>query len=486
MTFNRVREERGAIIIHVAIALVALLAFLSIVVDYGMMWVSRRQAQSAADAGALAGAVSLMQEGDTPTAKLSAGQFASENPIWGQANSYDGAATGNVDVAVSGTGAGETSLPPCGTNRGCVRVDIFRNETDRNGALRGNPLPVFFARLIGLTEQGVRATATAQTASGNNVKCLLPFAVADRWSDSTDENVDTSTFLHDGDHLPPTSDPIAGWSPNDKYQDTAEGGTDTYVPPGLPGSTSWTVDGDYGRQLVLKKGAVGQFSAGWANAVDLPGSVGGSNYLQDIKGCNNTVVGIAKAGETCAGYPTAGTTPEEALAGCLGTESGLMVGPTEHGIDGGGQPVFDDEGNLLGGVVEQDPRGAHWDPSAIGPDGHQGAVVDDNGALNMGSPQIRPIAVFDIAHYMQNPSCVNQAGTGCVVRVANIIGFFVEGMCPDLASANRLDPGIHCSPNPAGKNEVIGRIVTLPGAFADGVGTVPEDNAFIKVIRLVR
>lgn len=486
MTFTRVREERGAIIIHVAIALVALLAFLSIVVDYGMMWVSRRQAQSAADAGALAGAISLEQEGDTPTAKLSAGQFASENPIWGQANSYDGTTAGNVSVDVSGTGAGETSLPPCGTNKGCVRVDIFRNQPDRperGGALRGNPLPVFFARLIGLTEQGVRATATAQAASGNNVKCLLPFAVADRWADVTDHNVDTTNFANDGD-----PDPIKGWSPNDQYEDAlaSPAGGDYYNPPGTVNSTSWTVTGDYGRQLVLKKGDVGQFSAGWANAVDLPGSVGGSNYLQDIKSCNNTVVGIAKAGETCSGYPSAGTTADEALAGCLGTESGLMVGPTEHGIDGGGQPVYDDEGNLLGGVVEQDPRGAHWDPNVIGPKGEQGAVVDDNGALNMGSPQIRPIAVFDIAHYMQNPSCVNQAGTGCVVRVANIIGFFVEGMCPDLASANRLDPGIQCSPNPAGKNEVIGRIVTLPGAFADGVGTVPEDNAFIVVIRLVR
>ena len=47
----------------------------------------------------------------------------------------------------------------------------------------------------------------------------------------------------------------------------------------------------------------------------------------------------------------------------------------------------------------------------------------------MNSPRIRPIAVFDIAHYMQNPACRNQAGTGCTVRVANIIGFFVEGIC---------------------------------------------------------
>ncbi len=49
--------------------------------------------------------------------------------------------------------------------------------------------------------------------------------------------------------------------------------------------------------------------------------------------------------------------------------------------------------------------------------------------------RIRPIAIFDIAHYMLNPACVNQAGTGCVVRVANIVGFFVEGMCDDVRTA---------------------------------------------------
>ena len=56
-TCTRLRDDRGAIIIHVAFALLALLAFSAFVVDMGVMWVSRRQAQNAADAGALAGAV---------------------------------------------------------------------------------------------------------------------------------------------------------------------------------------------------------------------------------------------------------------------------------------------------------------------------------------------------------------------------------------------------------------------------------------------
>ena len=39
-------------LVHVAIALVALLAFSGLVVDYGILWLARRQAQNSADAGA--------------------------------------------------------------------------------------------------------------------------------------------------------------------------------------------------------------------------------------------------------------------------------------------------------------------------------------------------------------------------------------------------------------------------------------------------
>ena len=48
-------SERGAVIVHVAIALVGLMAFSAFVIDYGVMWAARRQAQNSADAGAHGG-----------------------------------------------------------------------------------------------------------------------------------------------------------------------------------------------------------------------------------------------------------------------------------------------------------------------------------------------------------------------------------------------------------------------------------------------
>ena len=55
-------SETGAVFIHVAIGLLVLLGFIAFVADYGLLWVSRAQAQAAADAGALAGAVSIAKD----------------------------------------------------------------------------------------------------------------------------------------------------------------------------------------------------------------------------------------------------------------------------------------------------------------------------------------------------------------------------------------------------------------------------------------
>ena len=51
------RAQEGAIFVQVGIALFVLMGFSVFVLDYGVMWIARAQAQNAADAGALAGAV---------------------------------------------------------------------------------------------------------------------------------------------------------------------------------------------------------------------------------------------------------------------------------------------------------------------------------------------------------------------------------------------------------------------------------------------
>ena len=83
--------------------------------------------------------------------------------------------------------------------RACGRLSEYAGSC-RTVAARRSVRP--FQRSLGhwwaLQQQGVRATATAEVASGNMVRCMLPFAVADRWGDDYDDNVDTTNFANDG------------------------------------------------------------------------------------------------------------------------------------------------------------------------------------------------------------------------------------------------------------------------------------------------
>ena len=97
---SRRSPERGAVVIQVAIALMGLLAFSAFVVDYGVMWSSRGQAQNSADAGALSGAISLAFDSatDFAGAQLKARVIAQQNWVWGQSP--------NVQLT-------DVTFPPC-------------------------------------------------------------------------------------------------------------------------------------------------------------------------------------------------------------------------------------------------------------------------------------------------------------------------------------------------------------------------------------
>jgi len=141
---ERLGSERGAIFVQVGIALFVLVAFNVFVLDYGVVWTARRQAQNAADAGALAGATARGYDDfdDPPDSGGIVPQIASNvaaaNLIWNQ----PGSAVVTFDC-------------PAGITGRCVRVDVYRNGT--NGS---TVLPTFFGPLLGVNSQGVRATAT--------------------------------------------------------------------------------------------------------------------------------------------------------------------------------------------------------------------------------------------------------------------------------------------------------------------------------------
>lgn len=446
MKAHRLANERGVMLMHVAVAMLALLALAALAVDYGVMWASRRQAQNAADAAALGGAVSLayQEPGNYDRARLVAQGIGQSHWIFG-ANPTINLGSGDDDDITQ-----DISFPDCppGAEGGeCIRVNIYRDSTR-------DPLPTFFARLANVVSQGVRATATAQIASGNQIECLLPFAVIDRWADNYDDNVEF--FPNDGETG------IEGWTSNDDFQ-PANG--DVYVGPydGNVNHTGWKVDEDYGRQLILKDGdnqqESGQYSSGWAQLVYLPGSQGGNDVNNDILQCNEAPVGIATSELACGKNDE----PNPAI-GCVEVKTGIQ------------QSAAFTVSDYIDEVTEREGGEAVWDPNATGPDGLQGAVV---GGAGMATERIRGIVVFDINTYM----AANCSGGTCRGKVANIIGFFLEGVCQDVMAAGRLDPGMACE-NP--NKDIVGRIIKLPSTVFGGAGEVEESASFLQVVRLVR
>ncbi|MFN8059256.1 MAG: pilus assembly protein TadG-related protein [Vicinamibacterales bacterium] len=361
----RRQRERGAVLVHVSAGLVAIMAFSALVVDYGVMWVARRQAQNAADAGALSAGVSLsfVNPDDRTLATNSALQTARLNRVWDAAPDVTAA-----DVTYPTCPAGAPGV--AGT---CVQVDVFRNQ--RGG---GNPLPTFFGQLVGLTRQGVRATATAQLLVGDTSDCVKPFAIPDKWQE-----------LRPVPKTWQTTDTFERYVQNGRNRGQVLVPADVYTPPttGSPG-TGFSLPTDYGLQLILKQGnpgdalAPGQFQPVVINPVEGPG---GSNYRDNIATCDPTPIGPGTV---------------------LQSEPGNMIGPTRQGV---------------ADLIALDPS-AHWNPSANGGRGAPAGGCQSTGACSR-SPRLVAVPVFspDVFDLGRSSGRID-------ITVVNVVGVWLEGL----------------------------------------------------------
>ena len=359
-------SERGAMLVHVALGLLMLTALSAFAVDWGLFWVGRREAQNSADAAALAGAVALAYDdpddfSETGPAKRAAKTIADRNLVFAQAPDVNPA----TDI----------TFPPCpddGTST-CVRADVYRNVA------RGNPLPVFFGSLVGLLNQGVRATAIAKAAASNASSCMKPWIIPDKWQEHAPVNPGV-------------------WDPVTSTFDTTSGNgrnrqplpnPDQYRPPTDPNMTGFRASGtpnDIGLELTLKApqpsqqtggGAVGP---GWVYPVRLDEDAPGGNvYMNDIQHCSGKVVRIGDI---------------------LRNETGIMIGPTMHGVD----PLLAAD------------SGAHWvDPDGPGgtPGRIEGSCMDSASCSGpyapspTVSPRVFVIPVFSPATYSQDPGAAD-------------------------------------------------------------------------------
>lgn len=275
-------DERGMSLLYVTAGFAAFFAATMLAIDVGMLTTARSQAQNAADAGALAGAIALALDdwndrsapGPAVQAAINA---ARENSVMG----------GPVDVDPS-----DVTFPvaPSGeANR--VHVTVYRTAT------RGNPLSTFIAAAFGMETADMAATATAHAAPANAMTCVRPFTIPDKWvennvppNDTFDRYDNRGGVIADADVYAP--------------------GTTSYKPWTPPGD-----GGDKGVRVTLRAGTGNNVAPTFYYSWSMPGDngeIGADFYEDNIKYCNQSIIGTGQL---------------------MTQEPGNMMGPTISGIE---------------------------------------------------------------------------------------------------------------------------------------------------------
>jgi hypothetical protein len=354
-------DERGMSFIFVGLAFTAFLAASILAIDVGMLMTARTQSQASADAGALAGATALVFNSFTDhsaagPAVTSAINTAQANFIMGAAPSVtSGDVTFPFDTATAAYDQ--------------VQVSVYRTQA------RSNPLATLIAGYFGNATADISATATAMAAPANQLNCVLPFTIPDKW-------IETQCATE-----------TCPWSPADTFDIAAPQGNhqnagaplaypDLYVPPGQPGATGYNPATDTGLQLVLKPSSQSEVTPSLYNAWDIGGVTGASAYSANIGGCNTTMTGIGNT---------------------MSPETGNMVGPTKQGVNA---------------LIAQDPS-ASWDPTCNG-----GTGCVRNSAFPT-SPRIRAIPLYDPSVYAQDQHSGKSQPT---LQIVNYLGFFIDSV----------------------------------------------------------
>ncbi len=398
MTIRTRPRERGAVLIQVAVSLLVLTAFSAFVVDYGVFWVSRGQAQNAADAGAMAAAVSLAFDdydnrdpgGPATSAAIAT---ASANRVWLAPPTVVAAdVTFPTDLTVCPDNGIVDDPRVIGGEAPCVRVNVQQT------------LPTYFAQLLGITSQEVRATAMARFASANATDCVSPLAIADRWTESTPLPLKLwHTASHELTALPAF----------DKYI------AENVLKPGLRD------------QYIAPTSAV----AGNGFRNDQPGGQGFALTLRELPQAHPAI----KRGQFLAvDLPRGDGAPgaiQASIEGCNGIPIGVGVNESVPPIDGETIGTVVTAANTL---VARDPA-AFWN---VGTNRIQNSCAADNPPCASFSPRLIALPVFDVSEYDRT----RWPGSTLNIKIVNVIGFFIDqvltGATPEIRGFVTWYPGL--------------------------------------------
>jgi len=260
-------DERGMMMVFVGLGCFAFLAATTLSIDVGLFMTARTQAQTSADAGALAGAVALFYNDFND--RTSSGPAVRSAINTSQANRVIGGTVSvtSADVTFPKDPSGQPTL---------VKVDVYRTSA------RGNPLPTLIGWLFGVRQVDIVATATAQSAPANAETCVKPWTIPDKWIEKSSP-------------------------PNGQY----DLGTDIYIDASDPlNYTGYDPNRDKGTEVILKPNNSDKTFPSMYNEWAIPPSRGAAWYRDNIESCNTYIQPI--------GDP-------------LTSEPGNKVGPTDQG-----------------------------------------------------------------------------------------------------------------------------------------------------------
>ncbi len=229
---NPNRQEQGSVVVLVALALTALLGFCAIVTDVGLMYAQKAHLQNSVDSAALAGVQELP---DNPTlAAQTASDYASRNGV------------PSITVEFEANNA-----------------KIIVNATQQ--------VPAYFARIWGITEEQISASAKAMVVPPTELSGVVPLSIQEQ------------NFVY-----------------GQKYILKSGGGS---------GTSSWYLDDNQNNSVEKYDNTSG--TPGWYGALELSGT-GADTYETDLA---NGYQGTLRVGQI------------------LSVKHGNMSGPTADGIN---------------------------------------------------------------------------------------------------------------------------------------------------------
>jgi hypothetical protein len=200
---KNVGNNNGVAIVILAIAIFVIAGMVGMAIDVGYAYVVKRQLQSAADAGALAGAALLYPTASTlPLSQLTPdwGAAQAEAPTWVKKNSAAGSGLTDPDIASIEVGYWNLEQVPPGiqpqTTEPKYNCSVSKNSCTPSAAscppgeiclqqdvpavqvkLRKSSVETFFARILGWSEYSPGATSVAARGNPASAMAGFPFAV---------------------------------------------------------------------------------------------------------------------------------------------------------------------------------------------------------------------------------------------------------------------------------------------------------------------